>query len=500
MTLKIRLLIAILFISLAFSVNALAVRFYSVNSLFGISMREVNSVCEDDNGFIWASSKMGILRLTKFNYHIYQLPNESSDAFKVKLIYKNSKLYVFTNNGKVFYYNPVSDKFEFLANLSSALGKNSLLIFDLLIDDSDVWWFATSGGIYKYQSEKLEVAFRFSTDIHAINWYDKQNIVVAKQDGIWLLNTKSLETKCIFKNTTSFVFDFFNVFVDKNQNKLWLASRSNGLFLYDFNSQACSRVLESVLPNQPILTIEPNSESTLLIGYDGQGIWELDRRSIKVRNVYKENLDDTYSLRGNGVYDLYCDKNSCVWICTYTGGVSFFEQASPSFDRISHQTNNVNSLVNNDVNSIVEDSRGRLWFATNNGISCWNPNLNQWKSFYNDQSDQAQVFLTLCEDNKGRIWAGTYSSGVYVLDGNTGKELAHYSKNTKDSPLENDFVLGIYKDRDGDIWIGSLGGSVVCYNVNENIFRKYSKQFIGCFSELDGNKILLGCSTLLSVY
>jgi len=499
MTFKFRLLIAILLISLVFSVNTLAVRFYSVNSLFGISIREVNSVCEDDNGFIWASSKMGILRLTKFNYHIYQLPNESSDAFKVKLIYKNSKLYVFTNNGKVFYYNPVSDRFEFLANLSSALRKNGLLVFDLLIDDSDIWWFATSGGIYKYQSEKLEIAFQFSTDIHAITWYDKQNIVVAKQDGIWLLNTKSLETKCIFKNTTSFVFDFFTVFVDKNQNKLWLASRSNGLFLYDFDSQTCSRVLESVLPNQPILTIEPNSESTLLIGYDGQGIWELDRRSIKVRNVYKENLDDTYSLRGNGVYDLYCDKNSCVWICTYSGGLSFFDQASPSFDRINHQTNNVNSLVNNDVNSIVEDHRGKLWFATNNGISCWNPNLNQWKSFYNDQSNQAQVFLTLCEDNKGRIWAGTYSSGVYVLDGNTGKELAHYSKNGNESPLENDFILDIYNDREGDIWIGSLGGSVVCYDVNENKFRKYSKEFIGCFSELDGNKILLGCSTLLSV-
>ena len=86
MTLKYRLLIAILLITLAFSINVSAVKFYSVNTLFGLSMREVNSVCEDDNGFIWASSKSGVLRLTKNNYRTYTLPYETSDVFKVKLI------------------------------------------------------------------------------------------------------------------------------------------------------------------------------------------------------------------------------------------------------------------------------------------------------------------------------------------------------------------------------------------------------------------------------
>ena len=52
-------LAAILFLNLLFSLNVLAVKFYSVNALFGISMRETNSVCKDDNGFVWASSKTG---------------------------------------------------------------------------------------------------------------------------------------------------------------------------------------------------------------------------------------------------------------------------------------------------------------------------------------------------------------------------------------------------------------------------------------------------------
>jgi len=462
-------------------------------------MREVNSVCEDDNGFIWASSKTGIIRITKNNYHIYQLPFKTFDVFKVKLAYKKSKLFVYTNNGQIFFYNPVFDRFEFLTNLSTLLGNKGILVFNILIDDSGVLWISTSGGLYKYQSEKLLLAFKFISFPNATGWIDNQQIAIAKKDGIWLFNIKSSESKIIFKNATSIAFDFLSLYFDKTQNKIWLTTRSLGLFSYDFASGTCSPLFESVLPKQPILAIEENSDSTCLIGYDGQGIWELDRRNEKVLNVYKENLDDTYSLKGNGVYDLFCDTNKRIWVCTYSGGLSFFDQAAPLVNQITHLTNNVNSLVNNDVNSIIEDKWGKLWFATNNGISCWDSESNKWQSFYNDKKTDAQVFLTFCEDDLGRIWAGTYSSGVYLLDARTGQELAHYSKNDKDSPLDADFIESIFKDSDGDIWLGGIEGTVVCYKVKENKFRPYSREFVGCITELSENQILLGCSYGLSL-
>ena len=73
--------ITLLLICIVFSSKAFEAKFYSVNSLYGISMRELNSVCEDDNGFIWASSKVGILRLTKDSYRIYQLTYKTPNAF-----------------------------------------------------------------------------------------------------------------------------------------------------------------------------------------------------------------------------------------------------------------------------------------------------------------------------------------------------------------------------------------------------------------------------------
>ena len=450
-------------------------------------MRETNSVCKDDNGFVWASSKMGVLRLAKDNYHIYRLPYESSDFYKVKLIYKNFKLFAYTNNGQVFYYNPVFDKFELILNLNG-------IMLDMIIDDKGICLISTSLGLYEYQSGKLSPVFEFSSNIYTMNWYDSKNIIVAKQDGIWLFNINSLEKKHIYENRNFNAVDFSSLYFDKDQGKLWLGTMSDGLFLYNFRNGTCSNQLKSVLPKQPILALKENTDSTFLIGFDGQGIWELDRRNQQVLNIYKESLDVPLSLRGNGVYDLFCDNNKRVWVCTYSGGLSFFDQASPLVNQIVHLPKNTNSLINNDVNSIIEDHLGKLWFATNNGICCWNLATDKWNSFFNDNETHAQVFLSLCEDNQGRIWAGTYSSGVYLLEGKTGKELAHYNKTGKGSPLLNDFIFNIFKDSIGDIWLGSVGGSVVCYLSRENRFRSYSSQFIGCFAELTDNRILLGCS------
>ena len=480
-------ILVILFISFAFTLSVLGVKFYSINSLYGISMRETNGVCQDDNGFIWASSKMGILRLSKDNYRIYQLPYESTDFYKLRLIYRNFKLIAYTNNGQVFSYNPVSDKFELMLNLN-------LNLMEVLLDEKGSCWLLTSSGLYKYQSGKLSTPFEYASDRYTANWRDPENIVIAKQDGIWLFSINSFEKRHIYENENLNKVDFSSLYFDKNQDQLWLGTMSEGLFLFNFRNGTCSNKLKSVFPEQPILAITQNSDSTCLMGIDGQGIWELDRTNQKILNIYKESLDTPFSLRGNGVYDLFCDNTRRIWVCTYSGGLSFFDQSVPTINQIVHLPNNTNSLINNDVNSIIEDHWGKLWFATNNGVCCWDLSANKWSRFHNDNETQAQVFLTLCEDDEGRIWAGTYSSGLYLLDGKTGKELAHYKKTGKGSPLNNDFVFNIFKDTSGDIWIGTVGGSLVCYLSGENRFRTYSEQTIGCFDELTDNLILLGCS------
>jgi signal transduction histidine kinase/CheY-like chemotaxis protein/streptogramin lyase len=490
MTLKIKI-ITLLIIYSVFSVRASPERFYSINSKFGISMRDANSVCKDDYGFIWASSKTGILRLTEDDCRIYNLPYETAAIITVKLIYKDSKLIAYTNNGQIFSYNSVYDRFDLLLNLSKDLDNKQLAVSSILIDDSGIFWISSSAGLYQYQSGELLLMFEHPLESYLMTWFDKQTLIIAGQDGIWLYDIKSLGRNRIYENNSLTQLSVSSLLLDKIQNRLWIGTLSNGLFCYDFDLHTFSGILQSYLPKQPILAIEEYTDSNFLIGVDGQGIWELNKGGDQVLYIYKENVNDPYSLHGNGVYDIFCDSGKRVWICTISGGVSFFDQTTPLVHHLVHYTNNVNSLANNEVNSIIEDHSGKIWFATNNGISCWDVSTNRWENFYCNKLEQTQVFLTLCEDDNEKIWAGSYSSGVYVLDQKTGKELAHYSQDEDGSQFTSNFIFSIFKDSHGDIWIGGVNGEFACYHSKENRFRTYSTMSIGEFVELSDNQFLI---------
>ena len=97
------------------------VQFYNLNEKYGVSIRETNQVLSDDYGFIWISSKMGIVRYTEDDIRTYQLPYESEDIITVRLFYEKGGLYAYTNNGQILKYNPIQDKFEMIINISKVL-------------------------------------------------------------------------------------------------------------------------------------------------------------------------------------------------------------------------------------------------------------------------------------------------------------------------------------------------------------------------------------------
>jgi len=487
--LKFWLLMALIF-CIVFSSNALPAKFYSVNSLFGISMRVTNSICKDDNGFVWASSKTGILRLTDDDYRIYQLPFETTGAIIVNLIYAHSKIIAYTNNGQIFSYNPVFDRFDLIINLHNTITDEHFDFYSLLINKSGDFWIALNSGLYKYHGEELSLIDKITTERYLISWLDETTLVIAKSEGISTLDVQTLKSEIIYKNSDTNPFLVSSLFHDKIQNKLWIGTFSNGLFSFDFSSASLSHILPSTFPKQPILDIEENSDSTLLIGIDGQGIWELNKLNKHLLNVYKES----WSYSSNRLMLVFNSDN-----CTISGGVSFYELAVPLVKQIVHRANDANSLVNNNINSIIEDRDGKFWFATDNGISCWDVKTDQWKNLYLNNLEQAQVFLTLCEDDRGRIWAGSYSSGFYVLDGKTGREIAHYSRDNAEFSSVSNFIMDIAKDSQGDLWIGGINGEFICYYSKHDKFISYTNEPVSSFAELSPNQILLGFSYGISL-
>ena len=473
--------------------NEKNIQFYNLNEEYRISMREANQVCEDNNGFIWISSKMGILRYTRDDIRSYQIPYDSENIVFVRMEYTNNKLYVYTNNGQIFTYNTIRDKFELVTNIPKYLEDPNIAVNRLLVDQSETMWEASSVGLMRYGKESGLNIFLPGVYVQFLEWLDNHRFFYAIAGAIRIFDINTFTSEDYYEFPVDKNFYISNMKYDRDENILWLGTLGDGLYYLDSENGTLQLSTIEGIPNQPILTITSISESTLLLGVDGQGVWGIDKQTKKINTVYKEDSDNQNSLRGNGVYDIFCDRNKRVWISTYSGGVSFFDQADNSLvTKVSHIVNNPNSLVNNDINSVLEDHNGNMWFATNNGISFWNRKTNKWTSLYHNIEQHAQVFITLCEDSNGRIWAGTYSSGIYVLDSQTGKELKHLSREYTDGNFAGDFVFNIMEDSKGDIWIGGVRGDLICYHPSSDTYESYKDYTVYIIQEYGPDKLLLG--------
>lgn len=163
MKLKLLIVLIILPVCALFASNA---KFYSINTMYGISLRETSSLCSDNNGFIWASSKTGIIRLTSDDYRLYQIPSRTTDYNVIKLIFHKLGIVAYTNNGQLFRYNHIYDRFDFIVDLRRLSKVGYLSINGLLIDDSGVYWIATTVGLYKYVNGTLTIVTKYNSEIN----------------------------------------------------------------------------------------------------------------------------------------------------------------------------------------------------------------------------------------------------------------------------------------------------------------------------------------------
>lgn len=467
------------------------IKFYNLNEEYNISIRGTNQICPDVNGFIWFSSKMGIIRFTQGDVKTYPLPNETSNIIAVGMVSRNENLYAYSNNGQVFRYNAVQDHFELYINLGKYINNPFVSVNKIILDDSDKLWIASSSGLFSYSDSLGLKSHSSNRQIQYLKWKDNFSFFCFIDGKILIYDLNSSKIENYFSYSKELNISVSSIFFDKTTSDLWLGTLGSGLYKISDGPDGLGMKRVKKIPNQPILAIEQLPDNSLLLGIDGQGLWNMNLDG-KIKSVYKENSDDQYSLKGNGVYDIYCAPNGWVWVCTYSEGVSYFKLVDSDIRNVSHIINNANSLINNDVNAVLEDANGDIWFATNNGISCWNPNNNNWKTYFHNNQEHAQVFLSLCEDNKGNIWAGTYSSGVYVISKELDKEIAHYSQDNFSDTFNNNFVFDIILDSSGDVWIGGVRGDLIRYNSDSQQFNSYSDVTVKVLWDYSKEKLLIG--------
>ncbi|MFO7444893.1 MAG: two-component regulator propeller domain-containing protein [Ignavibacteriaceae bacterium] len=139
---------------------------------------------------------------------------------------------------------------------------------------------------------------------------------------------------------------------------------------------------------------------------------------------------------------------------------------------IDHISND-NGLSQNTVHYIMQDSKGFIWFATEDGLNKYDGyNFTIYKNDPQDKNSIPDNFIwTICEDNKGDLWIGTNNGGLSKFI-RTKEKFVNYTNNPDDpGSLSFNNVRTIFEDKQGDIWVGTETGGL-------DKFIKTNKTFI----------------------
>ena len=185
-----------------------------------------------------------------------------------------------------------------------------------------------------------------------------------------------------------------------------------------------------------------------------------------------ENITVDDGLSQNGAYSIIQNSKGFMWFGTQDG---LDKYDGNSFTVYKHDPENPASISDNWILTILEDHQGTLWIGTlSGGLNSYDRELDQFAAYQHDPEDNASLsnneVLTLYEDSSGTLWVGT-RNGLNKLD-RQNETFTHHQFNPDDTQsLSGDAVLSIYETKAGDLWLGTDNGLNLFDPITETFTR-----------------------------
>jgi signal transduction histidine kinase/ligand-binding sensor domain-containing protein len=170
-----------------------------------------------------------------------------------------------------------------------------------------------------------------------------------------------------------------------------------------------------------------------------------------------ERISIENGLSNNSVRSILQDSQGYLWFAT-NDGLNKYD--GYSFKVYRHNSENANSLKSNRIESIYEDRSAVLWVTTDNG----------WLERFDREKDQFTHYelpsaaRSMYEDTTGVFWVGTDYGGLLRFNRETGEYTNVWSGTGFKS---------IFEDREGVVWVGNRDGWLGRYDRGLDQFDKY---------------------------
>lgn len=440
----------------------------------GLDNQRIFSICQTPSGAIWWSSMTGVGRYNGSTVKNYGLdehtPYSHLGGRVIYLTQDSTNTYAYDNRGDVYRFDFLRNRFEPVFSVWKMIGH------EVSLNDIVVWkgcfYLALHDGVYLMKDRKLTQIMKCNYANSIVQMAGR--LLFCARDGVYNEKGKRL----LPYNTESGYYDELS-------GRLWVGGYEKGLHLVTLSQDGRVSADEFVRFSSgnsqlnPVRSICPYDDDTMLVGIDGEGVYQMRRDGRgECRLLFNSEL------HGNGVYCIAVDAWKNIVIGTYSGGIDIARPIGSTTAIYRHVPNDSQSLANDHVNTVMPLSNGLVLMGTDNGISILNVNTGQWQ-----HSCQGTVVLNTGAKPGGSVLVSTYGKGIYEIDSRAN--ISHVYT-TANSLLTDDHVYATLYDKDGGLWVGTLNGNLLYKPASNLPPRYYPIHDVQAMTQLASGQIAVG--------
>lgn len=472
-----------------------------------LSRKSANSVDDffailffDDEGYLWQANHTKVLRKYKYDGKSIRLVSvyEPKDLFGIRKLYATDKKGFFVAHaGGIMRYDYASHSFsrydfDFSAHQGAGyisavtldkygnlwLGtsgdgtfkiphgsrkayrvelNNQSFIFDnahisdLLIDrDGNQWYGCYKKGLFLSNNDNNvfhplsldELGAGMETISSVVGVADGLMLFVVKNHGLYLLDEKTGNTKLLQSPAGP-----IKVYSDFRKN-VYVYGR-DGIFEYDWKHQTYRLLLPA--NGLSLDGMQVDAAGNIYFTSPGNGLYVWNRKSGKMTQYLMDDKRPHKTICNNWISEIRLDSRGWLW-CATANGVSCMDTKTGYFDIILSRP----LLEGKTCYSTLELSDGKIAIATEMGLYLYDRKKQQTTPWPHSESISGLRIYSLKKDVKGNLWMST-AQGIWCYD---SKAKSFFSFEKGNGLLNKEYLAGV---------VGSTSDGVICYGNSEGL-------------------------------
>lgn len=424
----------------------------------------------DDHKMLIGTSNQGakLLNLSNRSYTDILTRGNNTDLFVRNFLkVSDSTVWIASESG-IFIYNIHNHQYTHLKkayNNPFSLSDNAVYSF-CKDEEGGIWAGSYFGGAnyYPMQHSSFQKMFPMPNE-HSLSGNVVREITGDAYGNIWIgtedsglnkLNSKTGLLSSYLPTGKKGSIAYNNIHgLLADGNRLWIGTFEHGLDVMDISS---GKIIHHYskgsgpgdLQSNFIHCITKTRKGDILLGTT-IGAYQFDSVHHQFHPIATMPLNNWYSYIREA-------SDGTLWAATYGNGIRFFHPGTGQSGNFMYQPDAKGTLPDNRVNSIYEDSRKQLWFATEGGLCKWNGKDSSFQNYTIADGLPSDYVLSILEDSSNNIWIST-SKGLAMLASGTSRFTVYTTAN---GLLSDQFNFNsAYKDPAGKMYFGSVKGLTI---------------------------------------